>query len=183
MGALIENSFALTTHLLKKDLRKTRKKESVEGYLNIVHNNKPSVADYYIEHEDEKAYLVVTFALESQRFELSEQELTFGTRSYLTCGCGSRTNALYLSNGVFACRKCHRLQYASTRINRHSKHGQFLYKQSRIIKLMAIRESMNRIFYKGQYSKRFMHWLGQYAQLGLIQELEEAEKLKKAMNS
>lgn len=182
MTSLIENHFTLTTHLLKKDLRKARTKEPVDGYLNIVDNNKQSIADYSVEYQDKTAYLVVTLDMESQIIPLSEHELTYGTRTYLVCKCGYRTNSLYLNNGTFACRKCQKLHYATTRINRRSKHGQFLYQQSRILKLMAIRESMNRIFYKSQYTKRFMHWLGQYAQLGLIQELEEAESLKKAIN-
>ena len=53
---LIENSFALSTRLLKKDLYKVREKELVEGYFN----GRPTVVDYYIEYENENAYLVVS---------------------------------------------------------------------------------------------------------------------------
>ena len=136
---LIENTFALNTKLLKEDLKKARERKPVENYLNISHNRQHSVIDYYIEYEEEGTYLVVAFNEDTQRILLAEEELTFGTRTYLTCACGQRTNALYLNKGVFACRKCHKLKYQSTTINRNSKHGQFLYKQSQILKLMSLR--------------------------------------------
>ena len=58
---LVENTFALSTNLLKEDLRKAREKELVEGYLNISYNGRPTIVDYYVEYENEKAYLVVNF--------------------------------------------------------------------------------------------------------------------------
>ena len=125
MAELIENTFALRAHLLKKTFVKRGEKEPVEGYLNFLHNDRPSVLDYSIEYENEDTYLIVNFNAEPQRILLSEHELTFGTRTYLTCKCGYRTNALYLNKGIFACRKCHNLQYESTTSNRNSKHGKF----------------------------------------------------------
>jgi len=182
MTAFVENLFSLSTKLLKRDLAKSRQKEVVEGYLNIIHDNKPSVIDYSVEYYDDKAYLVVIFGIEPQKILLSEHQLTFGVRTYLNCNCGCRTNALYLKNGVFGCRKCQNVHYTSTTLNRSSRHGAFLYKQNQILKLMTQRESMNRIFYRSHYSKRFMRWLGLYGRLGLIDELVDAEKLETAIH-
>ena len=183
MAELIENTFALSAHLLKKDLRKARRKEPVEGYLNFSYHGKPSVLDYSTEYENEDAYLIVSFNAEPQRILLSEHELTFGTRTYLTCKCGYRTNALYLNKGIFACRKCHNLQYESNTSNRNSKHGKFLYQHHKIIKIMNMRESMGRIFYKSQYSKRFKRWLKLCNQAGLTDEIKDANDLMTAINS
>lgn len=182
MTAFVENYFVLSTNLLKKDLHKARGREVVDGYLNITHDNKATVLDYCVEYENENAYLMLAFGPEPQKILLQEHQLTFGVRTYFTCSCGSRTNALYLSKGVFACRKCQNLHYFSTRINRSSKHGQFIYKQNQILKLMSQRENMNRIFYRSNYSKRFMRWLGLYGRLGLIDELVDAERLETAIH-
>lgn len=179
----MENSFALSMHLLKKDLYKAQRKEPVEGFLNFLHNERPSVLDYSIEYGDECTYLIISFNAEPQKILLSERELTFGTRTYLTCKCGCRTNALYLNKGFFACRKCHKLRYESTAINCNSRHGKFLYQQRNILKLMAMRESMGRIFYKSQYSKRFKRWLELCARAGLNKEVSDAQKLMADINN
>lgn len=183
MAELVENSFALSTRLLKKDLNRARGGETVDGYLNFLYNGKETVLDYSIEHENDTPYLVINFTAEPQKILLSEQELTFGTRVYLTCKCGDRTNALYLSKDIFACRKCHKLRYESTTINRNSRHGKFLYQQRNILKIIAMRENMGRIFYKSQYTKRFKRWLGLCARAGLTKEVLDAQKLMWAINS
>ena len=180
MKTLVESCFRLDTKLLKKDLAKARNKESVEGFLNFLDNGKQTALDYSIEYSfDENTYLIINYGEESQRILLSNYELTFGTRTYLTCNCGCRTNALYLKNEIFACRKCQRLTYESTTINRNSKHGKFFYKQSRAIKLIDMRESMGRrVFYKSHYSKRYLHYLHLCAHAGLMDEIIKANELK-----
>lgn len=183
MKTLIEDSCALSTNLLKKDLRKARDREPVEGTLNIIYNNKPSILDYKVEYAGGETYLDVFFGIESQRILLSEYGLTFGMRTYLTCGCGARTNALYLKLGFFACRKCQKLSYRSTTINSKSEHGRFLYQQSKRLKLMEIRESIGRIFYKSKYTKRFMRWLKLCEQSGLFREVKSATDLMIAIDN
>jgi len=179
---LIENTFNLNTKLLKEDLKKAREREPIDGFLNINYNGRPSVVDYYVEYENEKTYLIINFGEKPQRILLSEEELTFGNRSYLTCTCGNRVNALYLDKGVFACRDCHKLKYQSTTINRNSKHGQFLYQQSQILKLMSLRESMSHIFYKSQYTKKFNRYLDLCSRAGLTSETLDAKELMTAIN-
>jgi hypothetical protein len=169
--------------LLKNNLRKAREKKSVEGYLNMSNNGKATVLDYHIEYEDEKAYIIIDFKEEPQRILLSEEDLTYGKRTYLTCGCGNRVNTLYLNNDIFACRKCNKLRYSSTMLNRTTLHGQFIYKQSQILKLMTMRENMGRIFYRSRYSKRFTRWLDLCGKAGLTDEVQDAQKLLEDINS
>ena len=179
MRTLIENTFGLSTKLLKESLKKARAKEPVEGeYLNYLDNGRPSALDYSVEYSiDGSTYLVVNIGVEPQRILLSEEELTFGTRTYLTCGCGQRTNALYLKSGYFACRKCQKLGYRSTTINTTSDHGMFMHLQNRRLKLMELREGMDRIFYRSTYTKRFRRWLKLCAKAGLFDEVADALRL------
>ncbi len=185
MTRLVESYFWLNTKLLKKTLKKARQKDPVEGeYLNFIHDGRSSSLDYSLEYSfNGDTYLVINFAEESQKILLAERELKFGSRSYLVCGCGKKTNGLYLKLGYFACRRCHKLKYESTTINRHSKHGQFLYQQSRLLKIMAIRESMNRIFYRSRYSKRFRRYLELCGRVGLTNEVSSAQKLMEGINN
>ncbi len=176
MKTLVENCFALSTKLLRKDLLKARNKESVEGeYLNFVLNNRPSILDYRIEYEDGKSYLEVSVSPEPQRILLSEQELTFGTRTYLTCGCGLRTNALYLKGTYFACFKCQNLRYRSTTINTTSDHGKMLYQQNQRLKLIDMRESIPRPLYRSKYTKKFVRFLKLCNRAGLFGPVRDAQ--------
>ena len=183
MNTLVENCFRLSTKLLRNDLRKARNKEPVEGeYLNFIHNGRSSTLFYSIEYSfDGNTYLVVTFNTEPQKILLSTHELTFGTRTYLSCPCGHRTNALYLKNSFFACFECQKLRYGSTSINRRSDHGQFLYQQSKRLKLMNMRADIARIFYKSKYTKRFLRWKKLCDQAGFVREVSDAEVLMDAI--
>ena len=183
MRTLIENTFALSTKVLRKDLKKARNKELVSGeYLNFRHNGKPSALDYSIEYSfDGNTYLVINFDGEPQKILLSTHELTFGTRTYLTCGCSKRTNALYLKNTFFACFECSSLRYGSTSLNRRSDHGRMLYQQSKRLKLMDMREKMDRIFYKSKYTKRFEHWKELCRKAGFTRQVSDAELLMDAI--
>jgi len=184
MRTLIESSFGLTTKMLKRELKKARQNEPVEsGFVNFKYNGRPSVLDYSIEKSfDGNNYLVIRFESEPQKILLSEHNLTFGARTYLTCACGAKTNALYLKLGYFACRTCQGLHYQSNSINPNSEHGMFLYLQARRLKLINMRAEMGRIFYRSGYTKRFLKWSKLCVQAGLISYVHEAEKLTKDIN-
>ena len=178
MVNLVENAFALTTHLLKGDLLKIREREPLDGYLNVTMYGKQGAIDIGAEYDEDKAYLVINFDIEKpQRILLSEERLTYGTKTYLTCKCGCRVMALYLKNDIFACRKCCGLKYASSAINRTSKHGSFIYKVSQTNKIMDLRESMDRIFYRSKYTKSFQYWLKQCKKAGFNDEVDRANDL------
>jgi hypothetical protein len=177
MRTLIEDCFALKTSLIKKDLKRAREKQPVEGFLNFRDNGRGSALDYSIEYSiDCNTYLVVNIYAETQKILLSEHPLRFGTRTYLTCGCGKRVNALYLKLGYFGCRNCQKLRYASTTINKSSDHGMMLYLNSKRLKLIDIKEEIPRVFYRSQYTKKFLRWLKLCDQAGLFREVRDAEK-------
>src|ERR1035437_5721551 len=113
MGKLTTDSFALSMYILKDALQKARRKEEVKGeYLNFIDNGRQTVLFYSIEDSfDGNTYLVIDYNAELQKILLSDRILTFGTRYYLTCGCGKKTNTLYLKQGYFACRTCQNLHY------------------------------------------------------------------------
>ena len=176
MKTLKESCFALTTKLLRTDLQKARNKGSVEGeYLNFVLNGRPSVFYYSIEYSDENTYLVVTVGEEPQRILLSTHELTFGTRTYLTCACSYRTNALYLKGTYFACFKCQNLRYRSTTISTTSDHGRMLYQQNKRLELIDMRESIPRPLYRSKYTKKFLRFLKLCNQSGLLNQGRDAQ--------
>ena len=183
MKTLVEDSFALSTKLLRSDLQKARNKDPVDGeYLNFRHNNRPSVLYYSIEYSlDGNTYLVVTVGEEPQKILLSEHQFNFGIRTYFTCGCSQRTNALYLKETFFACRKCQNLRYSSTTINVRSDHGAMLYMASKKLKLMNMREQIGRIFYRSKYTKRFERWLKLCKQAGLYGQIKDALELMEAI--
>ena len=185
MNTLVESCFKLSTKILRKNLQKARNKESVEGeYLNFRHNGKPSALFYSIEDNfDGNSYLIVTFDSEPQKILLSTHDLTFGTRTYLSCACGHRTNALFLKNTFFACFKCHKLRYQSTTINHKSDHGMFIYQQSKVLKLMELRESMSRIFYRSQYTKKYSRYLKLCFLAGKTDEIQNANELLEAIHN
>ena len=177
MATLIESCFALSIKLLRNDLQKARQKEPVEGeYLNFIHNGKPSALNYSIEYShDGSTYLEINFNGEPQKIALSNRDLTFGTRTYLVCGCGARVNALYLKNTFFACRNCHKLQYKSTTINTRSDHGMMLYQQTKRLKLIDMRESIPRPLYRSKWTKRFQRFLKLCSQSGLFTQVRDAQ--------
>lgn len=50
-----------------------------------------------------------------QTFKLPRTPCHFGgERVWIECTCGGRVAKLFLASGSFACRRCHRLAYAST---------------------------------------------------------------------
>ena len=180
MAELVESYFRLDTKLLKSDLQKARWHEPVDGFLNFKHEGRESALDYEIEHVDDKAYLVIMYGPEPQRVLLSNRDLSYGTRTYLTCACERRTNALYLKNGHFACLKCHNLHYESTTFNRYSKFGKVLYQHRQVMRVIGMKEKLNRPRWRSRLTKRYIYWMAQCSKAGLfdelIKELERSDK-------
>ena len=186
MKTLIESCFCLSTNLLKKDLRKARNKEKVEGkFLNYRRDGRPCVLFYSVEYDfNDKAYLVVAVGAEPQRILLSEHWLTFGTRTYLTCACLKRTNALYLHKSDFlACRNCHDLRYEVSTIHNKGDYGRVLYRANKRIRLVNMRADMSHIFYKNKYTRRFQKWLRLCEEAGLNSEVKSTTELLRAIHS
>jgi len=120
-----------------------------------------------------------------QQIMLTEQAITFGIRRYFVCACGARCNKLYLPPGKreYRCRACYRLRYELSYINRTSKHGRLLYRTNRMLKLVDKRAGMSRVFYNGQYTKRFDRFLNLCGRAGLVDVVNDAGNLKAAVTS
>ncbi|MCX6717761.1 MAG: hypothetical protein NTU76_03765 [Candidatus Taylorbacteria bacterium] len=183
MKTLVESCFNITTKRFNKDLKlAVDRKTNVESYINTSFG---TVFDYIIEYGTENNYLIIKYAEEDQRIKLVDSELRYGTRMFFVCDCGAHVAKLYLppNNKQFKCRCCHKLYYQSTTINRTSKHGEFLYKQNQILKIIDTREKMNRIFYRSRYTRRFLRWLGSCSRAGLFDEVIRAQELMTAVNN
>ena len=118
--------------------------------------------DYSHSNEEEPsiAYLSID-GKEPQMIDIEWQDITYGRRAYFLCPCGMRVSKLHLPlhGKQFKCRTCHGLQYQLTTFNRNSIAGQSLYRMNRLQKLIASRESMGRILYNGNYTKKFERFL------------------------
>jgi len=116
---------------------------------------------------------------EPQRLILEQIDLTFGPMVYFVCGCGYRALKLYLppKGTRFACRSCQKLGYRGSGLNPKSVAGKAIHQIERISKLADTRASMSRIFYRGQYTRRFNRFLTQCGDAGLNSIVDDARDL------
>ena len=116
---------------------------------------------------------------ESQKLALEWLYMTYGEVAYFNCNCGHRVARMYLvpNGSEFRCRICHKLKYRSSSTNPKSIAGMALHNFSRINKIMETRENMSRIFYNGQYTKRFNRFLTLCNKAGLDSMVDDAKNL------
>lgn len=70
-----------------------------------------------------KDYIEIEYSIKSQKIYLEWINCNYGKRAYFVCPmCKGKTTALCYYISDFACRKCHGLNYLSTRLN-HNKIG------------------------------------------------------------
>ena len=184
MAKFNKNLFALTTKLLKKDLKRARDNEPVEeDPLNFRGNDgRASALHYSIEYGwNEDKYLVINLGSEPQRIPLYERILSFGTMTGFVCDCGRKCNTLYLSGDSFACRRCKLLRYESTRINTKSDYGYMLNMYAKRIELMEMRKNIKRVFYRGQFTKKYLRYIALCIKYHVYDEVDAAEKTKKLL--
>lgn len=144
----------------------------LDGHSNV---------SYWFDDISRPAFLFVSVdGKEPQKLAWEEIDITFGERNYFYCPCGYRATKLYLPpNGTeFLCRKCHNLRYELTVVNRKSIAGGVIYRMSRLRKLANNRASMSRIFYNGNYTKRFSRFLRLCDRAGLDSIVKGANDLK-----
>lgn len=185
MAELIEHCSFITTKRFNKDLRRAREQgSSINGLIDVKNANNGSIFDYTVSIGAEYDYLVIHNAGIEQRIKLIDSELHFGTRIWFICDCGARVAKLYLPPIAreFKCRHCHLLSFQSSSVNKHSKHGAFIYKNSQILKIIGMRENMGRIFYNSRYTKRFKRWLVLCDKAGLTDERGSANDLMGGIN-
>lgn len=180
MAKFNKDLFALTTGELKEALKKARNNEPVEEEpLNFIGNDgRPSALHYSIEYgwNDDK-YLVIYLGPEPQKILLHERPLTYGVRTEFVCGCGRKCNTLYLSADYFSCRKCKLLRYESTRVNKNSDHAYMRWIYGKRMELMEMKASIKRIFYKGQYTKKYLRYISLCIKYHAYDEVEASKEV------
>jgi len=187
MQNLVEGTPYLSTSNIKRDLLKCRKWiENISGEAHIGYGIKQLECNFWFEYKGESTFFVYSVdGNEPQEILISERELLFGTMNYFVCSCGKRCQKLYLPDGAteLKCRACYKLVYELSTINRISKHGMFLYKTNRTLKLANQRMEMSRIFYKSRYTKKFQRFLKLCAKAGLSKSVESARELMESIQN
>jgi len=184
MAKFNKNLFALTTRDLKEALKKARDNEVVEEEpLNFIGSDgRPSALHYSIEYGwNNDKHLVIYIGPEPQKIPLHDRVLSFGTRTYLVCGCGRDCNALYLTGDYFACRKCKMLRYESTRVNKNSDHAYMMWLYAKRLELMEMKASIKRFFYRGQFTKKYLRYIALCIKYHVYDEVESSEEIKKLL--
>jgi hypothetical protein len=164
MAKFTKNYFALTTAILKDDLKKVRNGQRAENKrLDFDNGGVLGTLSYVIEPttEEKAMSLTIYFASEPQEIRLHNRTLKFGVRTDLVCGCGRHCNALYLNpkGDTFYCRKCHKLNYKSAKINVKGEYGVILRARSRREKLAKMKEGIKTFYYRGQPVKKYKKYL------------------------
>ncbi|MDO8565832.1 MAG: hypothetical protein Q7S04_01430 [Candidatus Moranbacteria bacterium] len=171
---LVEECFFLTPRDVGRRFDRIRKLGTniLEGRDDI---------SYWFDDMSEPTCLFVSVdGHEPQKFIWEPVELTFGEAAYFHCGCGYKARKLYLlpSGNEFKCRKCHNLRYALSVLNSKSIAGRVIYRANRLHKLANSRACMGRIFYDGNFTKRFERFLGLCDKAGLEDIVRGANALK-----
>lgn len=164
----VESSFSLTPNDVLQDRH--------HGRIDI---------NYWIGDGAEPSVVFVTIdAKEPQIIGLDWQDITYGKKAYFLCSCGVRVLKLHLPlhGKEFKCRTCHGLHYELTTYNRYSIAGMKLYQLNRLNKLSNNRAGMSRIFYNGEYTKRFERFLGQCERAGFNSIVDGANALKQLVH-
>jgi len=173
-GYLVEECFFLTP----KDVGRRPDRIRKLGVNSL--KRRPEIT-YWFDNMSAPSCLFVSIdGHEPQRFFWELTELTFGEREYFYCPCGHRATKLYLPPGSneFKCRKCHNLKYELSTFNKKSVAGRSIYQINRLNKLIVSRESMDRIFYNGEYTKKFKRIIGLCEKAGLKNVVRSANNLK-----
>lgn len=85
-----------------------------------------------------------------------------GTRRWFLCPmktkgkvCGRRVGSLYLQNGVFACRYCHNLTYASKNKNRRRPENPLVGNLKDLMAMQKLHREIKTHRYKGKPTKKY----------------------------
>ena len=172
----VENCFVLRSKVILDNL------DDVMQMGNFLYKQPLPGVDYFLDDfsSDNAIVMVSIEKKKPQKIEIEFVDLTYGQTGYFRCECGKRVSKLYLppQGTKFACRSCHGLRYRLSTLNRNSIAGKSIYQIERINKLSSSRAGMDRIFYNGEYTKRFNRFLKQCEKAGLDSIVKGARDLK-----
>lgn len=171
---IVEDAFSISPKDILKNVHPMRK---INSKANI---NRFDISYWMDDSPDAPGVFISAGGKEPQRFDLEWTRITYGQRAYFRCSCGSRVSKLYLPirGNLFGCRKCHKLQYFLTTLNKNSVAGMKLYKMNRLQKLSNSRANMSRILYNGNFSKRFERFLRLCGRAGFDNVINSANDLR-----
>ncbi len=158
--------------------------ESVAGLYATKHDEKEIKIDYVIEDDGHDGIIRLSInGASSQGIVLCDKVLTYGSRTYFTCECGSLFSRLYMvpNSTALKCRKCHHLKYEINSFNRNSKHGKLFLAMHFALKATKERETVKRMFINGRYTKAFIRSLRTANKAGWTGYSREARRLLRAM--
>lgn len=153
----IEDCFKLTLADMGKGL--LAKEKVGEFELLIVRSNTILHGSYTTDLSDDTPTMFLNCAYNGRKFQqeinLESDDIRYGVRPYLRCGCGHRGNVLYLrpSRHYFACQRCLNLYYELTAINRSAGFGELQYRLNRLLKIDDAKHRMKRPYYHGRLTR------------------------------
>jgi len=168
---MVENCSIITPRDISRILRREDKTKMDSKGLDI---------DCWLDDPNDSDIICLSVkGNEPQRIVLEWVDLNFGREAFFKCDCGQRCSKLYSppNSTQYKCRKCHKLKYRISSLNPKSKAGQMLHRFNRINKLIEERANMSRIFYRGQYTRRFNIFLTSCKEVGLNDIVENAQNL------
>ncbi len=173
--------------LRPKDALMGLRVDKIVGKENTNTTNKPGELYLWFEEDliDPNIVHVSVNGNEPQKLVLEYINATYGQRCYLICNCGHRVAKLHLTphGKEFRCRVCLNLRYRISVTNSRSIAGGALHNFSRISKLMEMRERIDRIFYRGRFTKRYKRFLMLCGKAGLNSEVDRAQNLLETIKS
>lgn len=171
----IENCFCLTT----RDVLRNFFRQKRNSYY-ITDDRRGDISYRFDDPDDPSCLFIRVGNHESRAVGWEFCMLTFGLRSYFHCyHCNSRVAKLFLPPGgkEFFCKKCGKLRYQLESVNAKSVAGRAIHRFIKAQKLVDRRAAMSRIFYSGQYTKRFKRFIGMCARSGLSDIVKGADDL------
>jgi hypothetical protein len=170
----IDECFCLTNKRIDKSFNRIRKIGDNRDF------ERSDIRYDFSEVGEEDFVLVTVEGYEQQRIVVDPFESYYGERNYFLCPkCGTRCSKLFLLPGghIFLCKSCHNLKYET--FNPSSAQGQLFLRTKKILKLIKVQENMTpRIWYKSQYTKRYLKFLKDCMEAGLTDIVEEARALE-----
>lgn len=172
----VEDAFILDIRVIKKELKKLREGEEINGIAIISNESKKIQMNYWsLDKNGEKFLVVNLIGTEPQEIALQLFPLKYGTASFYTCpSCFKRCSKLYVRSDKFTgfqCVKCNKLIYKLSSINRHSDLSYAEYRMVQYEKFWNIKTP--HIFYNGKLTKPFLRQIEKMKKLGMWKKVKE----------
>ena len=174
---LVEDSWILSISAIKKDLKRIRVGEEVNGQITLHNGNKTMQTTYWNENKNGENYLAVAIpnAVEPKEIKIKTIYLTYGCSNLLECPqCHKPCFKLFIHPEVgkgWKCAKCHKLKYHLQSFNLYSILGISIYRMDQFDKFCVRKKP--RFFYAGKPTKPLLRSIHKLQKIGMIKEAQE----------